>query len=166
MESYNKGRRHEEFEEGNLVLVNLHNLEWVESIGEGAKLVQRWIGPFEVQLRIAENMYHLKLEEEYSVNPVFNLKHLKRYQSSPPEFEERTHLSDTRIVKPADEIYEVEKIVGHKYNKKRRCMTYLVRWTGYSPLFNSWMTASELRRAPNTLWILPYELARHNSLPA
>lgn len=46
---YNKGRKVLEFEAGDLVLVNPHSLEWVESKGEGAKLVQRWIGPFEVQ---------------------------------------------------------------------------------------------------------------------
>lgn len=39
-EAYNRGRRLIEFEPGDLVLVNPHSLEWAESKGEGAKLVQ------------------------------------------------------------------------------------------------------------------------------
>lgn len=49
--SYNAGRRPMAFEVGDLVLVNPHSLEWIKSRGEGAKLVQRWIGPFEIQQR-------------------------------------------------------------------------------------------------------------------
>lgn len=151
-ESYNRGRREEEFKEGDLVLVNPHGLEWVESQGKGAKLVQRWIGPFEVQQRISENTYRLKLDREYPGNPVFNIDHLKRYHSSPEEFGPRERMGDTRVVKPAEEEYVVESIVGHKDDKRRRCMTYLVRWEGYSPLFDLWMTASELRKAPKILY--------------
>lgn len=51
-ESYNKGRKALEFEVGDYVLVNPHSLEWVESSGEGKKLVQRWIGPFHPLVKV------------------------------------------------------------------------------------------------------------------
>jgi hypothetical protein len=57
---YNKGRRDvPEFKVGSRVLINPHSLEWVESKGEGAKLVQRWIGPFEVVQKLNPRTYRL-----------------------------------------------------------------------------------------------------------
>ena len=147
---YNRGRKAMEFEAGDLVLVNPHSLEWVESKGEGAKLVQRWIGPFEVQQRINENTYRLRLNPSYPGSPVFNIQHLKRYISSPEEFGARSTLDDTRAA-PADEVYEVEAIVGHKYDKRKRTTMYLVRWAGYSPLYDEWKTGKELAAAPEIL---------------
>ncbi|KZP10442.1 hypothetical protein FIBSPDRAFT_686130, partial [Athelia psychrophila] len=73
--SYNKGRRLAEFEIGSLVLVNPHSLEWVEAKGEGAKLVQRWIGPFEVMDRVNPKVYRLRLSDKYPGSPVFNVDH-------------------------------------------------------------------------------------------
>lgn len=150
--SYNKGRRPVDFAPGDLVLVNPHTLEWVESRGEGAKLVQRWIGPFEVQQRINPNTYRLRLPDNYPGSPVFNVQHLKRYVQSDSEFGERTKMADSRALKPASEEYEVESIIGHRYDKKKRTMLYLVRWVGHSPLHDLWLTARDLRNAPDLLF--------------
>ncbi|KAI0056587.1 hypothetical protein BV25DRAFT_1766528, partial [Artomyces pyxidatus] len=69
---YNKGRRVLHFKEGDLVLINPHSLEWLESKGEGAKLGQRMIGPFEVQQRINDNVYRLRMGDNYPGSNVFN----------------------------------------------------------------------------------------------
>lgn len=50
--------------------------------------------------------------------------------------------------KNANEEYEVEKIVGHKYTGKDRTLKYLVRWKGYGPQFDMWEDAKALRNAP------------------
>lgn len=147
---YNKGRKDLDFSAGDLVLVNPHLLEWIESKGGGAKLVQRWIGPFEVQQRINENTYRLRLNESYPGSPVFDIQHLKRYQSSPEEFGTRSELDDTRAV-PADEHYEVEAIIGHRYDLRKRNQVYLVRWKGFLPLHDEWITVKELAGAPEML---------------
>ena len=48
VKSYNKGWKPvPDLKQGDRVLVNPHALEWTESKGEGKKLTQRWIGPFE-----------------------------------------------------------------------------------------------------------------------
>ncbi|PBK66624.1 hypothetical protein ARMSODRAFT_849963, partial [Armillaria solidipes] len=63
---YNQGQKpFPELEEGSLVLVNPHSLVWKESKGKGAKLTQRWIGPFEVSERVNPKMYRLRLSDKY-----------------------------------------------------------------------------------------------------
>jgi hypothetical protein len=51
------------------------------------------------------------------------------------------------VHKPASEEYQVEKLIGHKRDRKGHPQ-YLVRWEGYSPLYDSWVTAKDLRNAP------------------
>lgn len=140
-----------EFEIGALVLVNPHSLEWVESKGEGAKLVQRWIGPFEVTERINPKVYRLRMSDKYPGSPVFNVDHLKKYTSSPLEFGERETMPETRALKKESEEYEVETLVGHKFDKKTKKYQFLVRWKGYNPHFDSWVTERDMKNTPAIL---------------
>lgn len=149
--SYNKGRRVVEFEIGSLVLVNPHSLEWIESKGEGAKLVQRWIGPFEVTERINPKVYRLRMSDKYPGSPVFNVDHLKRYAMSPTEFGERDVMPETRALKKESEEYEVESLIGHKFDKRTKKHRFLVRWKGYNPHFDSWVSERDLKNAPALL---------------
>jgi hypothetical protein len=149
---YNRGRREiPEFKVGSRVLVNLHSLEWIESKGEGAKLVQRWIGPFEVLQKINPRTYRLRLNDKYPGFPVFNLDHIKPYKETLDEFGKHSIMSETRGDKPESEEFEVEKIVGKRYDKRRKQNTWLVRWKNYGPQFDTWQTKKDLRNAPEML---------------
>ena len=134
------------------MLVNPHALEWLESKGEGKKLTQRWIGPFEVIQRVNPNVYHLRMSSLYPGLPVFNYQHLKKYVEAPPEYRERATLPETRTCKPAEEEYEVEKIIAERRTKKG--LEYLIRWEGYSPLYDTWEPKRSLKNAPEvvSLW--------------
>lgn len=146
---YNRGcKKAPEFEPGSLVLVNPHSLEWKESRGKGAKLVQRWLGPFEVLEKINPKVYQLQLNDKYPGFPVFNIEHLKEYQSSPQKWSNCTTLPETRPGAP-DEEYEVESIVGHR--KRGGKLEYLVRWQNYGPQFDTWATTTNLKNAPEIL---------------
>jgi hypothetical protein len=149
---YNRGRKEiPEFKVGSRVLINPHSLEWVKSKGEGAKLVQRWIGPFEVLQRINPRTYRLRLNDKYPGFPVFNLDHLKPYKETPIEFGNRPIMSETRVDRTPSEEFEVEKIVGKRYDKRRKQNTWLVRWKNYGPQFDTWQTRKDLRNAPEML---------------
>lgn len=147
VESYNKGRRPVEFAVGSKVLVNPHSLEWIESKADRVKLVQRWIGLFEVTEVVSPKTYRLRMSDKYPGSPLFSIDHLKAYHESPTEFGERQTLPETRSHRPASEEYEVDTIVGHRYNHSRKRYEYLVRWLGYSPLHDTWQTERDLRNA-------------------
>jgi len=131
------------------MLVNPHTLEWVESKGEGKKLMQHWIGPFEVIQQINPNIYHLQMSNLYPGLPVFNYQHLKKYIELPLEYSKRTTLPETWASRLAEEEYEVEKIITERCTKKG--LEYLVRWDGYGPLYNTWEPKRSLRNAPEVV---------------
>ena len=131
------------------MLVNLHALEWIESKGEGRKLTQRWIGPFEVLQRINPNVYHLRMSSLYPRLPIFNYQHLKKYEESPANFGVRTVLPEMHTTAPAKEEYEVDRIVAER--RTRKGIQYLVRWEGYSPLYDTWEPKRALTNAPEVV---------------
>ena len=159
----------EEYKPGDLVLVNPHSLELVEQKGQGAKLVQRAIGPFEVMEKINPLVYRLRLPANYPMHPVFNVQHLRKYRESPARFGDRDELPETRDVVPEQEEYEVEDILGHRYTSKRSGsrLQYLVRWKGYGPTDDTYIAADALRNSPllrRRYWTAQEERARQEEL--
>jgi hypothetical protein len=150
---FNRGRRDiPEFKVGSKVLINPHSLEWIESKGDGAKLMQRWIGPFEVLQKINPKAYRLRLDNRYPGFPVFNYDHLKPYtESAGISDTDRLRMPDTRVENKVFEEYEVEKVIGKRYDKSRRQNMWLVRWKNYGPQHDSWQTKKDLRNAPEIL---------------
>jgi hypothetical protein len=83
--------------------------------------------------------------------PIFNLDHLKPYKELLDEFGKRIVMPDRREHKNEPEEYEVEKIVGKRYDKRRRQDTWLVRWKNPGLQFDTWQTRRDLRNAPEML---------------
>jgi hypothetical protein len=150
---YNKGRKEApDLKIGSRVLVNPHSLEWKEAKGEGKKLVQRWIGPFEVVQKINPKVYRLRMNDRYPGTPVFNIEHLKPYQEPPAAFGvDRTTLPEMRNDEEATEEFPVERIIGHRRVGKKKTLEFLLRWEGYGPQFDTWQTARDLKNAHGVL---------------
>ncbi len=143
---YNKGcKAFPDLEPRSLVLVNPDSLDWKESWGKGTKLIQRWIGHFEVLEKINPKIYQLWMSDKYPRNPVFNIEHLKPYQSSPIEFGMHNILLETRTGENSKE-FEIKEIVRH--HQKGRRLELLVHWLEYGPQFDSWASLANLKNAP------------------
>lgn len=152
---YNWGcKQASDLEPGSLVLVNLHSLEWKETKGKGSKLVQWWIGPFEVLEKINSKVHWLRLGSNYPGFPVFNIEHLKPYQTSPKKWPSHTKLQETRTSIP-DKEYEVKGVIGHRKQGGR--LEFLVQWKNYGPQFDTRATATDLKNAPEILWSYKWE---------
>lgn len=82
---------------------------------------------------------------------MINLEHLKKY-TEPEPGTERSTLPKSQLRDHESEEFEVESIVGHRYSKgKKRRLQFLVQWTGYSPLYDTWEDALGLKNAHEIL---------------
>ena len=143
-----------EFEEGDQVLINPYSLRLYKSDGgKGQKLLMKYEGPFEVIQKISPVAYRIRLPASFGIHPVINIAHLEKYNSSPVEFGDRpTKPLSREDFKDLPE-YEVEKIVAEKFKKKgnKRVRLYKTRFTGYGPEADEWLTARQLKNAPDVL---------------
>ena len=90
----------------------------------------------------------------YGMHPVLNIAHLEFYNSSPPEFKDRVQKSLNRDDFDTLTEYEVEKIIDQKWSRSRtgkRNILYKVRFTGYGPNFDEWLSKRQLKNAPEIL---------------
>jgi hypothetical protein len=84
------------------------------------------------------------------MHPVINLEHLRKYYPADETLGEHTKLPSTRDYLRASDKYVVEAILGHRVDSKRngRQRSYQVRWEGYGPADNTWVSETDLRNAP------------------
>jgi hypothetical protein len=133
--------------------------------GRGKKFLPKYEGPFEIMQKISLTTYRLRLPVSYGIHPVINIAHLESYVASSPEFGERS-------IKPARRLdfadlpeVEIERIIAKKYLKRgrRRVPHYLVRWKGFSPDHNEWLSLQGLRNAPDL--VKKWEKESHSNDP-
>jgi transposase InsO family protein len=155
--AYNNGRLQVEFEEGDQVLINPHSLKLLRDVkGKGQKLLMKYDGPFEIMQKISPVAYRLRIPSSYGNHPVLNIAHLEKYQPSPTEFQDRPTKSLNRadFDDPEQTEWELEKIVKEstrKGTRGRRILIYRVRYAGYGPEEDRWMTRNQLKNVPDLL---------------
>ncbi len=81
-------------------------------------------------------------------HPVFHVSLLKRYKP------DNTYQPPMPYELEGDLVYDVERIINHRYVKRSRGphkLQYLVKWEGYGPEHDSWEPEVNLRDAPEPL---------------
>jgi hypothetical protein len=152
--AYNNGRLLTEFEEGDLVVLNPHSLRLLkDEKGRGKKLLMKYDGPFEIIRKLSPVTYQIRLPVSYGINPIINIAHLEQYFQSPPKLGNRPtkHLNRADFEEVPEE--QVEYIISQRWRKRgmRRIREYKVRWRGYGPEHDEWLTRKALQNAPAIL---------------
>ncbi len=148
----NRRRRDLSFQVGEEVMLSTANLPKVTG------LQPRWVGPFKIKKVISANAYRLELPANMKIHPVINVSQLKPYRRSPDEaFPDRpnTRPPPLKVFENDDEEYEVEEILGHRMQRKRRgqplLKEYLIKWKGYPTYDATWEPESHLDSALDIL---------------
>ena len=77
-------RKDVSFSTGDLVFLKVSPMKGVMRFGKKGKLAPRYIGPFEIKLRVGEVAYRLVLPPELSrIHPVFHVSMLRKYIPDP-----------------------------------------------------------------------------------
>src|SRR5271168_5335977 len=125
------------------------------------KLSDRYLGPFKVTGVIGEQAYELELPEKWTNHPVFHVSLLEPYSRRPGE-DPASH-PEAVLVDGDEEWYEVEAILDDRWRRGRA--EYLVRWAGYAPAHDQWVTEADLEHAGGLLpeYKLKMEKRPHNA---
>jgi hypothetical protein len=151
---YNNGRLTTEFEEGDLVVLNPHSLSLLKNEkGRGKKLLMKYDGPFEILRKLSPVTYQLRLPVSYGIHPILNIAHLEAYHESPPEFGSRPTKGLNRDDFDVTPEVDIESIIADRWRrvKGKRIQQFKVRWKGFGPEDDEWLTKRQLRNAPMVL---------------
>ena len=114
----------------------------------------RYDGPFEIMEKVSPVAYRLRMPASYRIHPVINIAHLESYEPDDNDAGDRTKRNLQRLDFEDLPEFEVEAILGEKMvrrNRKKAQKQYRVRFIGYGPEFDEWLTANQLRNAPDVL---------------
>jgi hypothetical protein len=110
------------------VLLNTRNLKFKGT--NCPKLQPRFIGPFTVEERVGSVSYKLTLPDTMRVHPVFHVELLREYRGDAftpsPQYE----------CEDGTTYWEVESLLSRRGSDARR--SYLVRWAGFGPEWDTW----------------------------
>jgi hypothetical protein len=152
--AYNNGRLTMEFEEGEFVVINPHSLNLLRNEkGRGKKLLMKYDGPFEIIRKLSPVTYQLRLPVSYGIHPILNIAHLEAYNQSPSELGSRPLKTLNREDFEAIPEVSIDRIVAERRRKIRgkRVQQFKVRWQGFGPEDDEWLSKRQLRNAPLVL---------------
>ena len=135
---------------------NIGDMAWLSSehiaikaIGS-RKMLALWLGPFKVTAKVGPVNYTLDIPEHYRIHKTFHVSMLRLAHDNgsgnrrPPI-----------LMIEGQEEFELEEILAHRPLHKQKGdsgISYLVKWVGYGPAYNSWEPERLLKqRAPETI---------------
>jgi hypothetical protein len=131
------------FQPGEKVLLNAED---IVTTRPSKKLSNRYLGPYEVVKQVSTHAYRLKLPSNSKIHDVFHVNKLEPYTNN--TIENRTQPPPEPEIIEGEEEYEVQEILDSKINKRyKEPLRYLVRWVGYGPDADLWISPSMLKNA-------------------
>jgi hypothetical protein len=113
----------------------------------------KYDGPFEILRKLSPVTYQLRLPVSYGIHPILNIAHLEAYHESPPEFGSRPTKGLNRDDFDVTPEVDIESIIADRWRriKGKRIQQFKVRWKGFGPEDDEWLTKRQLRNAPMVL---------------
>jgi hypothetical protein len=134
-------------EVGSFVLLDRDGIRWQPDSEVGSKLLQPYIGPFEVTHYDKERRnVTLKLPTTMKCHNIFHLSKIKPWVRANENFPDRIVPNEPppEIDEFGESNWEVELILDSRIKGRWKKREFLVKWKGYDSSHNSWEPLSNL----------------------
>jgi len=116
------------------------------------KLMYKYIGPYRIIRRISDVTYEIQLPSSSKLHPVFYVNRLRKFYPRLTQFAD----DDGHDIEPPPTIidndyeWEVDDIISHRTTQSGK-REYLVKWSGYTSIHNSWEPVDNLVNAKDII---------------
>jgi len=146
----NKHRRDIKYNVGDLVFISTEHLN--QKGASSNKLMYKYIGPYRIVRRISDVTYEIQLPSSSKLHPVFYVNRLRKFYPRLTQFAD----DDGHDIEPPPTIidndyeWEVDDIISHRTTQSGK-REYLVKWSGYTSIHNSWEPVDNLVNAKDII---------------
>ena len=138
--------RQEEFNVGDRVMLSTGKRKQAYLRGPGVhpdnKFRPRYVGPFQIDGRISQNAYLLRLPASWDAHPVFHISRLKKWNEG-ERIRKNVPATHPKPVKRTQDIYKVDRILDTRISRGQR--QYLIKWEGYQYHDATWEPVRNLQ---------------------
>ena len=163
-EQADKGRRAEEFEIGDQVLLEVKNLR-LKTAADSSKLQPRRVGPYKIVEKLSPVTYRLELPKTMPIHPTFHISKLTRYHTSDQFPEREIVIHPQPQLLDEEEYFTIEAILDRRWNDAQHYFEYLIKWQGYDDSWNSWLPGPALSEQEDVAAMIRDYTAKHHTAP-
>ncbi|CAI7846764.1 unnamed protein product [Closterium sp. NIES-53] len=111
-----------------------------------SKLRPRFSGPFLVEEQVTPVTFRLRLPASWKIHNAFHVQLLKPYQDPNKLYTGRQPPPPPPVLVNDELEYEVESVLAHR-RRRHGAQEFLVRWKGYDPSEDSWVSEEDMSNA-------------------
>ncbi|GJP86111.1 hypothetical protein CLOP_g16170 [Closterium sp. NIES-67] len=132
---------------GDRVLLDTRNLD-ISHLP--SKLRPRFCGPFLVEAQVTPVTFRLRLPATWKIHNAFHVQLLKPYRDPNTIFVGRQPSPPPPVLVQNEPEYEVESVLAHR-RRRNGTVELLIRWKGYDPSEDSWVSETDMGNARRPL---------------
>ncbi|CAI7898150.1 unnamed protein product, partial [Closterium sp. NIES-54] len=115
-----------------------------------SKLRPSFCGPFLVEEQVTPVTFRLRLPASWKIHNAFHVQLLKPYQDPNKLYTGRQPPPPPPVLVNDELEYEVESVLAHR-RRRHGALEFLVRWKGYDPSEDSWVSEEDMSNAQHSL---------------
>ena len=149
---YDQRHQQQAYNIGDFVNLRLHRGYKLPGILNG-KIGQQFAGPFRVIEKIGKLAYRLELPPTIKIHNIISVAHLEPATNPTDDPYSRARQESPPILVDGQEKWEIERILRKRVTRRGRGhrTEYLVRWVGYGPQDDTWISERNLGNAREIL---------------